>query len=149
MAEPPTPDPTNQPDVTQPEKRVRLNFDPEEYTLRKRLPRSFPRRDIDVYISRKTNFVQQLEKCKKLLQGEHEEVVIHGLGAAVNRAINLALQVKAVYGDTVELATMTSTEELIDDLEPQVDNCEPMSQGRNTSAVHIRIYKTGSHNVTT
>jgi ribonuclease P/MRP protein subunit RPP20 len=37
-------------------------FDPEEYILRKRLPRKFPKRLNDVYITKKTNFTAQLTR---------------------------------------------------------------------------------------
>jgi len=36
--------------------------DSEEYVLRKRLPRRFPKRPNDVYISRKTDFRAQLAR---------------------------------------------------------------------------------------
>jgi ribonuclease P/MRP protein subunit RPP20 len=47
-----------------------------------------------------------------LNEGE-PEIVIHGLGAAVPRAVNLALQLKAKHMGTVEVAVNTSTVDII------------------------------------
>ena len=126
------------------EKKSRDNFrdliDREEYLLKKRLPPRLPRRKNDVYVSRKTNFHAQLNRCQKLLDSVNE-VFIHGLGTAVNRAINLALQLKERGLGTVEVATHTSTVELVDDLEPETDELEPETRSRHNSAVHIRVYR--------
>ncbi|KAI8744588.1 ribonuclease P protein subunit p20 [Biomphalaria glabrata] len=116
------------------------SIDPEEYSLRKRLPPRFPQRGNDVYISEKTNFRAQESKCQKLLDSGNE-VVIHGLGKAVNRAINLALQLKAKGNGTIKLAIQTSTVNLIDDLMPETDDGEAKTLYRNNSAVHICVYR--------
>uniref|UniRef100_K1RM62 Ribonuclease P protein subunit p20 n=1 Tax=Magallana gigas TaxID=29159 RepID=K1RM62_MAGGI len=115
-------------------------IDKEEYDLRKRLPRKLPKRKTDVYITRKTDFACQLERAQKLLDSENE-VYVHGLGAAINRAINLALQIQTESQGLVEIAAHTSTVELVDDLEPQTDDLEPETQSRNNSAIHIKVYK--------
>lgn len=115
-------------------------IDKEEYDLRKRLPRKLPKRKTDVYITRKTDFASQLERAQKLLDSENE-VYVHGLGAAINRAINLALQIQTESQGLVEIAAHTSTVELVDDLEPQTDDLEPETQSRNNSAIHIKVYK--------
>ncbi|XP_061172643.1 ribonuclease P protein subunit p20-like [Saccostrea echinata] len=115
-------------------------IDKEEYELRKRLPRKLPKRKTDVYVTRKTNFNCQLERSQKILDSENE-VYIHGLGAAINRAINLALQLQSKGQGSVEMSAHTSTLELVDDLEPQTDDLEPETQSRNNSAIHIKMYK--------
>lgn len=128
---------------TEKKKSGKLYFDTEEYALRSRLPRKLPKRDNDVYVSRKTDFNRQLDKCKTILESG-SEVFIHGLGAATNRAVNLALQLKEKGQGSLEVATHTSTVELIDDFEPLTDDLEPDTLSRNNSAVHIRVYKTES-----
>ncbi|VDI74146.1 ribonuclease P/MRP protein subunit RPP20 [Mytilus galloprovincialis] len=115
-------------------------IDKEEFSLRKRLPRKLPKRTNDVYVSRRTNFKQQLERCHKLMNSGNE-VYIHGLGAAINRAVNLALEVKKSSIGNVETETQTSTVELVDDLEPETDEHEPEIFIRNNSAVHIKVFK--------
>ena len=115
-------------------------MDREEYALRKRLPKKLPNRKNDVYVTRKTCFKSQLERCQKLLDTGNE-VCIHGLGAAINRAVNLAMQLKTNGQGSVETAAHTSTVELMDDLDPNNDDLEPETLSRNNSAVHIRVYK--------
>jgi ribonuclease P/MRP protein subunit RPP20 len=116
-------------------------LDQEEYTLRKRLPRKFPKRKTDVYVNRKTDFKAQIARCMKLLESGNNEIYIHGLGAAVNRAINLALQIKKTGLGTIDLAANTSTVELTDDFEPEKDDLEPETRSRNNSAIHIRVFR--------
>lgn len=115
-------------------------IDNEEYQLKKRLPPRLPKRRNDVYVSRKTNFQAQLARCRKLLD-QYNEVFVHGLGIAVNRAINLALQLKEAGVGTFEVAAHTSTVELVDDLEPENDDLEPETRTRNNSAIHIHVYR--------
>ena len=50
-----------------------------------------------------------------------EEVTIHGLGAAIHRAINLALQLQETSSHSLQISATTSTVELTDDLEPLTD----------------------------
>ncbi|KAH7964150.1 hypothetical protein HPB51_027615 [Rhipicephalus microplus] len=68
------------------------------------------------------------------------EVFVHAMGAAVGRAINLALQVEANYQGLLEMDVRTSTVGVVDDLEPLADDLEPTTQTRQTSAVHIRLF---------
>lgn len=116
-------------------------FDSEEYTLRKRLPPRLPKRKNDVYVSRKTDFKQQFARCQKLFDSGWNEVYVHGLGAAINRAINLGLQLKNKGMGTLDLAVHTSTVELTDDFEPDTDELEPESRSRNNSTVHIKVFR--------
>ena len=122
-----------------PEKKFWI--DSSEYELRKVLPPRLRKEKNDVYISRKTDFKAQEGRCMKLLDSEYEEIFIHGLGAAVNRAINLALQLERKYLGMVELETETSTLEVTDQLLPLLDDLEAKSRSRFISAVHIRLYK--------
>ncbi|KAH7934328.1 hypothetical protein HPB49_024908 [Dermacentor silvarum] len=119
----------------------RPRFDPDEYQMRKRKTSSqLPRRDNDVYVNMSTNFKGQLERCRKLIDSGKTEVFVHALGAAVGRAINLALQVESHYQGVLEVDVRTSTVGVVDDLEPLADDLEPMTQTRQTSAVHIRLF---------
>ena len=121
--------------------KSRNNFDEEEYSLRKRLPRKYPKRKNDIYVTRQTNFQAQLERCQSLLDGGFIEIFIHGLGAAINRSINLALQLKTKNHGSLSLESNTSTVELKDDLIPEKDNLEPDLISRNNSAMHIRVHR--------
>lgn len=115
--------------------------DPAEFEVRKRLPSKLPQRKIDVYITRKTNFNSQMARCSKLFDEGEKEIYIHGLGAAVNRAITLALELIEKSGGTLCQSVETSTVKLIDDIEPLTDEGEHHTRTRTNSAIHIRIYK--------
>lgn len=126
---------------------VEAELDPVEYTLRKRLPHRLPRRPNDIYVNMKTDFKAQLARCQKLLDGGARgqnactEIYIHGLGLAINRAINIALQLQAGSFGSLQVAANTSTVELVDELEPETDAREPLTRIRNNSAIHIRVFR--------
>ncbi|KAK3728601.1 hypothetical protein QZH41_011681 [Actinostola sp. cb2023] len=117
----------------------------ESFTVKKRTPQRSPKKKNDVYINRKTDFKAQLERCQKILDSRHQEVWIHGLGAAINRAINLALQLKHRGMGTIEISANTSSVDLIDDFEPLDDEHESHSKVRTNSAIHIRVFKIPVH----
>lgn len=54
-----------------------------------------------------------MSKCEKLLGAGETEIIIHGLGAAISRACNLALQLKNNHNGTLEIDVHTSTVKLI------------------------------------
>lgn len=131
----------------EPRGAVGAELDPVEYTLRKRLPHRLPRRPNDIYVNMKTDFKAQLARCQKLLDGGTRgqnactEIYIHGLGLAINRAINIALQLQAGSFGSLQVAANTSTVELVDELEPETDAREPLTRIRNNSAIHIRVFR--------
>lgn len=55
----------------------------------------------------------QLYKCEKLFDKGASELIIHGLGAAVFKAVNLALQLKEIHHGTLDLDIKTSTVSLV------------------------------------
>lgn len=67
-----------------------LRRDSEEYTIVKKLPKRFPTRPNDIYITNRTNFKAQLVKCQKLLElssqpDETSDIFLHAMGPAINR----------------------------------------------------------------
>ncbi|KAE8620740.1 hypothetical protein XENTR_v10010447 [Xenopus tropicalis] len=102
-----------------------------------------PRSPSDIYVNTKTDFRAQLARCRQLLgAGGLREVRVHGLGLAIGRAINLALQLQLSHPGTLLLSPSTSTVELTDDLEPEGgEDMEPGARNRNNSAIHIRVYR--------
>ncbi|XP_074839042.1 ribonuclease P protein subunit p20 isoform X2 [Carettochelys insculpta] len=114
-----------------------------ELALRRRLPPRLPRRRGDVYVNMQTDFRAQLSRCQRLLGpgGGCSEICIHGLGLAINRAINIALQLQAGGAGALRLAANTSTVGLTDTLEAtgDADAQPPLAQARNNSAIHIRV----------
>jgi hypothetical protein len=67
--------------------------DNEEYKIVKKLPRRFPTASSDIYVTNRTDFKAQYEKCKRLLSQanlgeEKSEIVLHAMGPAINRLEN-------------------------------------------------------------
>eukprot|EP01136_Pigoraptor_vietnamica_P028083 Opistho-1_new@85210 len=112
--------------------------------VRKRAPLRLPNRKNDLYVTRNTEFPAQLDRAQKLLDAGFDEIFIHGLGAAINRAINLALRLQEQHKGTLSVAANTSTVELVDDIDPADASQLPGEQRRNNSAIHIRVYRAGT-----
>lgn len=115
--------------------------DKKPYVRKKRPPVRLSQKPNDIYINRKTEFAAQLARSHRLLDQGCSELNIHGLGVAIHRAINLALQLQETSSHDLEVATTTSTVELVDDLEPLDDETDYHTQTRPSSAIHIRLYK--------
>ena len=128
-----------------------LRRDNEEYQLVKKLPKRFPTRFNDVYVTNKTDFKAQLKKCESILLGlakaadkavsaqSSTELVLHAIGPAINRAINLALSLQSKRPNLV-VNCYTATMVLEDDLIPLMDHLEVTFQHRHLSAIHIKIH---------
>ncbi|XP_047351764.1 ribonuclease P protein subunit p20 [Vespa velutina] len=111
------------------------------YILRKRQPKLIRQVNRDIYVTNKTDFKAQISKCEKLLNIGVSEIIIHGLGAAIDRACNLALQLKEIHHNSLDLDIKTSTAELIDDFEPLNDDYDYKVKMRRNSAIHIRVFR--------
>ncbi|XP_077273569.1 ribonuclease P protein subunit p20 [Temnothorax americanus] len=112
-----------------------------KHALRKRQPFKFSRSDRDIYVNNKTPFKGQLYKCEKLFDKGASELVIHGLGAAVCKAASLALRLKEIHHETLDLDIKTSTVDLVDNLEALTDDVDDEINNRQNSAIHIRIVR--------
>jgi ribonuclease P/MRP protein subunit RPP20 len=82
-----------------------------------------------------------LERARKVLNAnskENFELVIHGLGAAMNMAIDVALELQKTYHQFYVMHVQTHTVKLVDDFIPiDNDNQEVLTQVRYNSAVRI------------
>lgn len=58
---------------------------------------------------RHTSIGAQKARIEKLLDNKFNSVTLHGLGAAVNRTVNVALQIQRKLVDSVKLDVRTST----------------------------------------
>jgi len=119
-------------------KTQKVWFDDEEYQVRRRLPPRLPRRNIDVYISPKTDFKAQLSRCESLLAAGETELIIHALGAAIPRALNLANVLENKLPQ-ISVSPYTTTVELTDNYEPHSADNDTETGGRYNSALHIRV----------
>ncbi|CAG8436360.1 2699_t:CDS:2 [Ambispora gerdemannii] len=107
----------------------------------KRAPQRPATMPFDLYISRKKpNFIGQLERAKKLLlQERYPKIIIHALGPAIPRAIDLVMQLNETTHNQIEYKTTTSTVSLFDDIEPEDEEQDYEIQKRYNSAVHIQV----------
>eukprot|EP00124_Ichthyophonus_hoferi_P004694 Ihof_evm4s550 gene=Ihof_evmTU4s550 len=91
------------------------------YMICKRVPQRLPTRPNDIYVCRNTRYVAMVTRAQKLLDSGWNEIYIHGLGAAISHAINLALQLKERGAGTISLDTHTDTVQLCDDFIPATE----------------------------
>ncbi|XP_018562174.1 ribonuclease P protein subunit p20 [Anoplophora glabripennis] len=110
------------------------------HNFRKRPPQKPEIGENVLFISTKTNIKAQLERCKKLINNNESEIIIYCLGAAIQRGILLALQL-CEHHVAYKIYTNTLSTELIDDLEPAVDDADYDIQKRFNSALRIRIFR--------
>ncbi|KAJ3183200.1 ribonucleases P/MRP protein subunit pop7 [Gaertneriomyces sp. JEL0708] len=108
----------------------------------KRPPQRAPTLSNDIYVSRKSSFLALAKRAQKLLDGkEFTFLTIHGMGAALNRAIQLALHLREKNNSRISWTITTSSVTLIDDVEPEDVDDETACEVRQNSAIHIRIVK--------
>ncbi|RKO90413.1 hypothetical protein BDK51DRAFT_11793, partial [Blyttiomyces helicus] len=86
----------------------------------KRAPQRPPTLKTDIYVSRKTPFKAFVARAQKLIDADDfTSITVHGLGAALTRAIEVALRLKEANGERIAWVVTTSTESLVDDVEPE------------------------------
>ena len=73
-------------------------------TPSKRAASKFETGRCDLYISRNSSFAGQLERAYEMLS-DGDAIVLHGLGAACHRAVNVALQLQGRFADTLKVRT--------------------------------------------
>ena len=93
-----------------PPKKERL--DTEKYQLEKRAPLKLSKNPNDIYVNNKTDFKAQLARCFKCLETE-DCVFVHGLVGAVERAVNIALELQQKSSTPLETEVTTSSVNLI------------------------------------
>lgn len=101
-----------------------------------------------MFVTSRSDFRAQLRRCQRLLApgggpgGAPGELRLHGLGLAVPRTINLALQLQAGAGGALRLHASTSSVPLRDHHRHHRDRDGDGDDGdtpRHNSAIHIRL----------
>ena len=88
----------------------------------------------------RTPFPAQLSRCHRLLDSGEPRLCLHALGAAIPRALSLALRLQKARGaDNLDLDVFTDTVELTDDFEPVRGDAAALSRTRHNSAVHVKL----------
>ena len=123
-----------------------MNYNDFKVKLKKRAPvREKTTNRNDIYVSRKSKYHALLSRGKMLLEQaplNSATINIHGLGAAVNTAVDLALELQKHFGGPSHLkfSITTETVPLVDDFYSR-DYDEEFFQGsqvRFNSAIHIQ-----------
>ncbi|KAJ1881837.1 hypothetical protein LPJ66_011251 [Kickxella alabastrina] len=117
-------------------KRPRING-----SVKKRKPMRASTSRSDIYVTReRRKFNGQLNRARKLLLDRHfPSITIHGLGAAIQQAIMLANAVKASLGDQATMEVTSDTVTLFDEVIPEDDDADTVTQARQNSAIHIKV----------
>ncbi|KRX94346.1 Ribonuclease P protein subunit p20, partial [Trichinella pseudospiralis] len=102
-----------------------------KHEIHRRKPPRLSNRKNDIYVTEKTH----------IKDTGYKAVYIHAMGEAMNRAISLALQLKRQGRGSLNVDVCTSSVNLIDDLEPVVDDAKVEKRTRTTSAIHIKLFK--------
>ncbi|KAF9116437.1 ribonucleases P/MRP protein subunit pop7 [Mortierella sp. AM989] len=119
-------------------KRARISKD--EATLRKRAPLRPPTLITDIYVTQTSSYKGQLTRAKKLLiEDGHPFIILHAMGAAIERAINLAMGISNACSGQVRCQTETATVDIVDDVIPVNTERDLETNNRQNSAVHIRV----------
>ncbi|KAF2071835.1 hypothetical protein CYY_006852 [Polysphondylium violaceum] len=123
------------------DKEFQMINDPTLYTYVRRVVQRPQTNKNDIYISTNGKYIYYVKRAKQLLftQGL-KEITIHGLGSAIGLAVKLSLYLERNIGGLV-LSPTTSTEEIIDQYDPLVNDLEPVLKIRHCSSIHIKILK--------
>ena len=114
----------------------------ESFVRQRRGPqRQTPKQKNDIYVNKQSDFKFQLERAQKLLDSGWNEVFIHGLGAAINRAVNLALQLEQGGHGSIQISAQTSSTQVVDDFRSLDEEQESYSETRTKSSIKIKVYK--------
>lgn len=104
--------------------------------MAKHPPPRQPAQSHDVYVNNNSHFLAQLDRAQRVMES-HDHVCIHGLGAAIPLAINLALELQQRVHETFTVSAATSTVELVDDVVTSSGDVGVST--RNNSAIHITV----------
>ena len=96
----------------------------------------------ELYVDNTQPFNQQLERAWRILdEGKLDHVLVHGIGPAMQRVINLALQIKLRGNGMFDVSATTHTVQLHDDLN-DTETGLVTSQTRRNSSISIKIFRT-------
>ena len=96
----------------------------------------------ELYMDTTQPFNQQLERAWRILdEGKLDHVLVHGIGPAIQRVINLALQIKLRGNGMFDVSTTTHTVHLHDDIN-DAETGLVTSQTRRNSSISVKIFRT-------
>ncbi|KAJ1484013.1 hypothetical protein T484DRAFT_1894943 [Baffinella frigidus] len=116
------------------------SMEPDSFRFERRALPKWVKRPQDLFMSRRQSIPALRRRISQLLEKEGE-VCLHATGAAVERAVSLALEVQAAAGSgDLELSVNTSTVVATDDWAPlDAEGVCAETGERRVSAVHVTI----------
>ncbi|CAE7857336.1 unnamed protein product [Symbiodinium microadriaticum] len=93
----------------------------------------------EVYVARNQSLAVLFKRIRRLFDREgHREVVIHGMGASITKAIYVAQDVLMHYGERLSLETHHGTVDVVDDVMGEYEST--VEQRRVSSlTLHLRF----------
>ncbi|KAH6601914.1 hypothetical protein BASA61_001617 [Batrachochytrium salamandrivorans] len=101
----------------------------------------------DIFVSRRSSFAALARRALVLLEpsantnSKHrpcqQTVTLHGLGAAMARAVELALHIQRTASIPISIATTTSSVVLIDDVHHTVQSIKPPIAAAEATTAHM------------
>lgn len=112
-----------------------------KYERRKRAAFHSAARPEDIYVRRGRSRAALVNRAWRLLvtDASLSEVWVHGLGASVPAALEVALRVEKRGAGAIGVAVRTSTVTLYDDYAPLREGLPHVTLHRNNSAVHVAL----------
>ncbi len=97
----------------------------------------------DIYVKTSSKVTALVKRAETLLDKKKVNFInIHGLGRAVYKAVQVALQIRRHLGhESIQLSVETESCTMIDDICPDELDGDEVTQFRQNSAIHIRIKK--------
>jgi len=118
--------------------------DPQSYSVSKRVPLRRESASCDVYVTRQTRMRALIQRCVSRLD-RSGSVCVHAMGAAINKACDLALAVERECNGNVEIGMKTDSVQVFDDYTPLKRDLPMVTKRRIKSAVHITITTTAQY----
>jgi hypothetical protein len=111
---------------------------PGEYRFVKHpAPKQKPKKT-DIFVSRKSRRTHLVKRINKMLF-KGQTCVVHGLGAAIQPAIELCLELNRRWDGKLKLECLTDTVALMDELQPLQTGLEAKVETRFNSSIQITI----------
>jgi DNA-binding protein len=111
---------------------------------RKKRPPIFPTPKVnEIYVRTQCHSIAIQQRIKTLMnKNTKQPIVLHALGKAIGKCIEIALWMRRYYGSSnIRMEVKTSTILLVDEIEPDDPNLDYIDQVRRNNAIHITLSK--------
>ncbi|CAJ1367533.1 unnamed protein product [Effrenium voratum] len=107
--------------------------------LRQRRPLLHSTGENEVYVARHQSLAVLFKMVRKLFdRGNHSEVLIHGMGASITKALHVTQDLLLHYGERLSMEARHGTVEVVDDLVTAYDT-EAQERRVSSLTIHLRM----------